>query len=222
MGGVGSGPQSGSRYGTVEQSRRLDINSLHRAGYLQSSQDVRGTWKWWTDDPDQPTATIGLEIRLAGQCPRYRLLYHVGEKDGQGCERVDDWGDLLFTTPHAGGRRWWFGCRLCHRRARILYFPPGSLHFACRQCHRLKYDSQHETIYKRLLRKAQKLYQRAGITDATEPWHRPKRLRAETYYRLVRAAQDAELRAVLAMPLSASLRSHLPELEAIRRVVGFR
>lgn len=57
---------------------------------------------------------------------------------------------ILFqtTTPHFGGRRWWFSCPLekedgpCKRRTAKLYLPPSDQQFGCRSCHDLSYESR--------------------------------------------------------------------------------
>lgn len=53
---------------------------------------------------------------------------------------------LVATAPNYGGRRWWFQCCDCMRRAMKLYLPPSDYHrwFACRRCHELVYASQQE------------------------------------------------------------------------------
>lgn len=55
------------------------------------------------------------------------------------------------STPcRFGGRRWWLVCS-CGRRVVTVYRPPGGRRFACRQCHRLGYQStQDEHKFDRL------------------------------------------------------------------------
>ena len=46
----------------------------------------------------------------------------------------------LTSTPcYFGGRRWWFVCPACDRRAGVLYKPPHSRNYLCRHCHGLSY-----------------------------------------------------------------------------------
>ena len=58
--------------------------------------------------------------------------------------------ELVSTSPHYGGLRWWFICpvtvggRACQRRVRKLYLPPGGRSFACRRCCQLSYTSQRQ------------------------------------------------------------------------------
>ena len=83
----------------------------------------------------------------------------------------------------------------------MLYLPPNDVRFACRICHRLRYRTQRERDPDRLLRKARKLWRRAGSTDGTEPYQKPKWMRWDTFSRLVlegRKAQETGDRMVLA------------------------
>ena len=49
---------------------------------------------------------------------------------------------LVETTPNYGGVRWWFLCSRCERRVSRLHVPTrGLFHFLCRHCHYLTYES---------------------------------------------------------------------------------
>lgn len=60
---------------------------------------------------------------------------------------------IITTTAHrpAGVRRW-FACPMCSVRCATLYLRHDR--FACRQCHRLTYESQRESCGLRALRKS--------------------------------------------------------------------
>ena len=51
---------------------------------------------------------------------------------------------LTATRPRFGGLRWWFRCpgEGCGRRVGVLCLPHGGVHFRCRRCHGLSYDSR--------------------------------------------------------------------------------
>ncbi len=62
-----------------------------------------------------------------------------------------DKNDLAITVESSacnyGGVRWWFRCpgingKPCNHRNRILFMPPGSKEFKCRQCGSVAYESQ--------------------------------------------------------------------------------
>ena len=54
--------------------------------------------------------------------------------------------DIKFDTTngHFGGKRWWFFCTGCGKRAGVLYRPLGSRRILCRKCHNLTYDLCHD------------------------------------------------------------------------------
>ncbi|MGB2820949.1 MAG: hypothetical protein WBF17_08210, partial [Phycisphaerae bacterium] len=57
-------------------------------------------------------------------------------------QRVTEDIALTITPTSFGGRRDWFLCPACRRRAGVLYLPEGERLFACRLCHGLCYRSQ--------------------------------------------------------------------------------
>jgi hypothetical protein len=92
---------------------------------------------------------------------------------------------LATTDLHFGGRRWWFLCPGCQRRARILYSEKLSTPFLCRLCHSLAYETQLYHERGRALRAALKVRQRTGnppIGSRFPP--RPRGMHRETYWRL--------------------------------------
>jgi hypothetical protein len=197
MGGMGSGPQSGSRYRTTGASYGLDLASLRAAGYLTPARKASGAWQWWTDDDPTPTCTVGVEFDLCDpEYLSYRIHYTsttvaTGER-----QDIDIRGQLLTTQPPYGGTRYWFRCASCWWRRRVLYLPMGSAsrRFACRRCHQLRYYSQTESEADRLVRRARKCWRRAGSTDRTEPWQKPKWMRWATFSRLVLEGREAQER----------------------------
>jgi len=64
---------------------------------------------------------------------------------------------LTSTTPHFGGRRWWFRCPANGVRVGKLYLPLVAIHFASRRAHDLTYTScqqsgQSNRFWRRLAR----------------------------------------------------------------------
>ena len=206
MGGVGSGPQWGSRYRSVENSPSLDMRSLGRNGVLRPGKKLSIPWAWWSSngESERCTASIMLELDFASS-PTYALRYSV-ECEGKEPETVHIQARLLQTTPTYGGTRWWFACPRCGRRVRVLYLPNGSTRFACRRCHQLRYHCQRETFADRLLRKSRKLYRRAGGHDEGCSFvYKPKGMHHRTFNRLMDAADGYSLAAVNAVPVCRSL-----------------
>lgn len=69
----------------------------------------------------------------------------------------------LHASPSNLGKGYvfWFLCNRCNGKARLLYVPPNSEDFFCRNCHRLAYKSQRQSRYRsvyldKLLRESEK------------------------------------------------------------------
>jgi len=71
--------------------------------------------------------------------------------------------DIKLTTSRTGngGERYWFFCPKCNRRVGVLYKPPGSSSFLCRECYNLQYgmakyhrspQEEHMRLIKKLLK----------------------------------------------------------------------
>lgn len=56
--------------------------------------------------------------------------------------RIDVLGQeirVTTTSCHFGGKRFWFVCPTCNKRAETLYLPPTKNKLLCRKCHDLAY-----------------------------------------------------------------------------------
>ena len=174
MGGFGSGRYSHyAWHGTVEGYRTLDIAQFKKSGFPHGAT-LSVTW------------TDGNSIRIAVNQDTVRLIYKYRQGGGRWQEVSED-VRLRYTRPYYGGRRSWFECPRCYRRARKLY-AAGRL-FLCRQCYGLKYSSQNEDAEDRCARKVRKIRARlGGGADLTESFpERPKGMHRTTYYRLWKA-----------------------------------
>jgi hypothetical protein len=120
---------------TVEESLALDILELDRQGFLRSGERV--SYQWWLGEHE--AGSIGWEVR--GK--RLFLAYDLRMGSGPDPTTHYDYPvELTYTATSFGGRRVWFLCPSCGRRARLLYLPPGATHFLCRRCHHLTYESR--------------------------------------------------------------------------------
>ena len=96
---------------------------------------------------------------------------------------------LDWTPCTYGGGRPWFLCPVqgCGRRVALLYLGMAGL-FVCRQCGRLAYACQRETVDERAARRAETIRRRlgweAGILNL--PGGRPKGMHGRTFERLKR------------------------------------
>jgi hypothetical protein len=136
MGGYGSGWR-GSKKDVVEDCFVLSINHfVVSKGRSLADGRRRGSLSWRYSDQDRPMAVIEYEVNLwGGDRGCVRLEY-----DRYG-EHVHSCISLISTTPHFGGRRWWFKCPAKGIRVGKLYLPPLAIHFASRQAHDLTYTS---------------------------------------------------------------------------------
>ena len=111
----------------------------------------------------------GFALRLAGEVVRL------------------DW-----TRCNYGGKRPWFLCPECNRRAAVLYLELRQLR--CRKCLDLAYPSQNESNWSRMLAKSQRIRKELGGSgDAFDPFpSKPFGMRWRKYRRLKREATVAE------------------------------
>ena len=133
------------------------------------------------------------------------LRFTIGEDKLTIC--ADDWTPKynisLTKTPCAcGGERFWFTCPACGRRCAILY-ARLDLHFACRECCDLSYESKNLSDAWNLLHQAQKVQRKLG-------WHgpdgeRPRWMHRTTFERLVNKHDDYDRRAMYAMAKALKL-----------------
>jgi hypothetical protein len=135
MGGYGSGWR-GPKKDVVEDSLVLSINYFVRNDDNLAGSWRRGSLSWRYPDQDRPLAVIRYEVNLRDGDRGCVWL----EYDRYG-EEVHSCIPMISTTPHFGGRRWWFKCPVKGIRVGKLYLPPGAIHFASRQAHDLTYTS---------------------------------------------------------------------------------
>jgi len=186
-----------SRYGwrtTVESCLSIDVLRWHRLGCLNPGQRFR--WVWNRDGKE--IASVYVETERHFVTLRYRSRAY-------GC--CEDWDDIdqliqiNWSPCRFGGERPWFGCsvirsngRFCGRLCSKLY-GAGRL-FACRQCCRLAYASQHESARYRGVLRAQKIRMKLGGSAnlTTAFLDKPKGMHWRTYDRLRRLHDVADYR----------------------------
>lgn len=200
MGGPGSGNRWRSGRAMVESFHRLDVRLLHRDGYLTPGRVF--LWQWTSGG--ERTGCINLRVDDVCVVLRYRTRENGGEW------KPVEYPVLIDRTRCTfGGSRLWFLCpaRGCGRRVAVLY---GGAVFACRQCHRLGYESQSEDAASRALRRADKIRGRLdwGAGIANPPGTKPKWMRWKTYLRLCNehdAHADRSTADMLALPIFRGL-----------------
>jgi len=143
--GVATGRAVRERKRRIDETHRIDLTDLRRAGALDLEPGHRCSSRWgphgWACRSEVFFALLGDDGDPARAC----ALVH----DEPGAASFARYGVLLVPTPcYFGGRRWWFLCpgpsdeQPCGRRCRILHRPADAARFACRECHRLSYESR--------------------------------------------------------------------------------
>lgn len=187
MGGYGSG-RPGWRP-KAEHCRRIDVNSMHKAGVLKAGRS--SGWQWTEDG--QKVASISMRAETG----RLILIYRVRPVGGE-WENVEEPISIAETDCPYGGARPWFQCpavrngQWCGRRVGKLYL--GQRYFVCRHCLRLAYASQSEEPMHRHNRRANKIRMALGGEPGTAalPPRKPKGMHWRTFWRKMDAIETAD------------------------------
>lgn len=201
MGGLGSGRPSGSGRGKVEHYRELDVNRLHKAGYLRPGW--RGGWQWTRDGEKVASIVLGTEA------DRLHLAYRVRLGGGE-WEDVVETVRLVCVPCRFGGSRPYFICPgvvnsvVCGRRVTKLH--GAGRYFLCRHCYELAHASQSEGEWDRALRRVDKVRWRlGGEPGPAVPFPpKPKGMWRRTYERLSEQVFEAEMRIEEAFAIKAA------------------
>lgn len=140
MGGPGSGrePRAGTRL-TVEDCLSLPLSLLREHGLLSAQAAAqRFTWQ---DGEGAEVASVDVLVRRDDNGESHVRLRYGVEVNGTE-HHVDQRVAITHTLLSSGGRRLWYTCPACGRRAGVLHLPPGETFFACRSCHDLSYRSR--------------------------------------------------------------------------------
>ncbi len=177
MGGYGSGRYGGRS--KVQHCRSLDVNKMNKAGGLKPG--FSGDWEW--NEDGEKVASIGFASTENNVSLKYRHWRNDEEP-----ENVDYLVAIIWKPCRFGGRRAYFRCpgvvngRVCHRHVIKLYI--GGKYFLCRHCYSLAYQSQSETRYDRLLRRANKRRMALGGEPGVYSYiERPKGMWRRTHMR---------------------------------------
>ncbi len=131
----------------VDEVRSIDILDLQRKKVFSSNPGLLWSTSWSRNG--EVIASVSFQVEAEGDSPtRMRFMYTITD-NSSGAKKNFNYALRLVSTPcHYGGQRWWFLCPLvvngqyCNRTCRILYMPPGSGYFGCRECYGLTYESR--------------------------------------------------------------------------------
>jgi hypothetical protein len=154
----------------------LDARRYQREGWLRPGSMITLSWA----RNGEPWGSIGMTAKEDAVTLRYTVRVPGAREGDSVVERVS----LAWTSCNFGGRRFWFLCPRCRRRAALLYLL-GRL-FLCRRCCDLAYPSQREDLDTRLLGKMRAIRERlGGSSDIVSRFpSRPKGMRELTYWAL--------------------------------------
>jgi len=149
MGGYGSTRwNKHTRKTRVEECRALDVRDFTRVHAFRGYRAF-GTAEFPLRFGEQEPFRVHFTIEPFKDGGHGLILrYVVTRKDSR--EEVVVPVLMQKTYPYFGGVRWWFTCpctvkcKICNRRVRKLYLPPGARYFCCRHCHDLTYRSVQE------------------------------------------------------------------------------
>jgi hypothetical protein len=182
LGGWGSGRRWASKE-TTGDYLQLDVRKLQRCGVLERRYTF--SWKWSRYD-GEPIGTISI----LPEADRLILSYRDRRPGGEWTDQ--NYSVLLDRTPcQYGGERVWIRCpaKGCGRRVAILY---GGSIFACRNCYRLAYPSQRQSVGDRADARAWAIRERCGGWGSLfDPVFRPKGMHRRTFRRLEQAYEMA-------------------------------
>jgi hypothetical protein len=129
---------------TCGESRRISIFWLKSEGYLRGWSC--GVIRW--NSQGEPQGSVSFTADTSEPYPYLKLEYTSTDWDGNK-ESMDYKIQLVSTSCHIGGKRFWFICPLtkngipCQKRVGILY--GHGKWFGCRNCLDLAYACQQET-----------------------------------------------------------------------------
>ena len=165
MGGFGSGNHS--------QERRLTTDELPRVHIRDVDADFLLSDLWLPAITAKPK---NLYVKGAAN----RIIF-----GGKAADKIIEIGhaSITYSARNFGGHQAYFQCQ-CGKKVTTLYIDVPSI--ACRQCHRLLYNSQFTRQHEQPATKAAKLRAKIGGGPALlQPLpDRPKGMHTETYERI--------------------------------------
>lgn len=146
----------------VDHCRTLNINRLVMTGVIKKGVGQSGTWVWTDSETGEKKSSIGYESNAWDLGDAYLRVQYTLTESGKA---MDYNIPLIATKAHFGGVRFWFKCPLTGRKVTKLFLPYGATVFACRQAYRLKYASQSQGYFDRVINKKWKIVRKTGGYD---------------------------------------------------------
>jgi hypothetical protein len=98
----------------------------------------------WTRSRTGKKTSVIVGVHITNDDRFVMLKYTLADRGGNKTDYV--YTVTLVTTPcNFGGVRYWFACPSCGWRVAVLFLAPGNVHFMCRNCNNLSYNSRNES-----------------------------------------------------------------------------
>lgn len=146
----------------IDHCRALNINRLIETGVIKRGSSQSGTWLWTDSETGEQKASVGYQSNTCDLNESYLRVHYILTDSGKA---MDYNIPLITTKAHFGGVRFWFKCPLTGRKVTKLFLPYGATVFACRQAYGLKYVSQSQGYFDRVINKKWKIVRKAGGYD---------------------------------------------------------
>jgi hypothetical protein len=125
----------------LQDGLKLDLNRLIRQGAVRPGFSTEPYLIQWTRSGE----VIAFVLITANLCDPATSWLRIQ------APTVDQQIILISCPRHYGGRQWYFVCPVTHRRASVLWMPPGAKEFRSRQAWdgKVAYRSQFQSVYNR-------------------------------------------------------------------------
>ena len=107
----------------LQDGLRLDLNRLARKGFIKFGTNIGLRGIAWTNAYGGAVHGV-ISADMSDQHDAW-LRIQIGDSTQQ--------ITLVSKSRHFGGRQWFFVCPATHRLATVLWKPPGTSRFCCRQ-----------------------------------------------------------------------------------------
>jgi len=136
MGGYGSTRwRRHSKKICVESCLELTVSSLKHEGVICETPKERAL-VWREYGSKEIVASVWYTCRQVGNNWKLTLSYTMNKKHS-----IVEHITITYEKRFIGSKAPVFLCPLCGKPRRILYSPPGTAYFACRECYDLTYLS---------------------------------------------------------------------------------
>ena len=129
------------------------MSYLRKLGMLTGEEAIEKIS--WTRSRTGKKTSVIVGVHITNDDQFVMLKYTLADKGGNKTDYVYT-VSFVTTSCNFGGVRYWFACPSCGWRVAVLYLAPGDVHFMCRNCNNLSYNSRNES----------NVFGKLGVTDS--------------------------------------------------------